>query len=103
MKKAVIKFNDIPAGIIEEYSRGQRYVFHYLSDYKGPPVSLTLPIENREFEFSKFPPFLDGLLPEGIMLDSLLRQRKLDKDDYLSQLIAVGEDLVGALTVEEVA
>ena len=35
------------------------------------------------------------------MLDGLLRQRKIDKDDYFSQLLAVGKDLVGAVTVEE--
>ena len=35
------------------------------------------------------------------MLDGLLRQRKIDKEDYLSQLFAVGKDLVGAVTVEE--
>jgi serine/threonine-protein kinase HipA len=40
-------------------------------------------------------------LPEGLLLEGLLKQRKIDKFDYLSQLIAVGNDLVGAVTVQE--
>jgi serine/threonine-protein kinase HipA len=40
-------------------------------------------------------------LPEGLLLEGLLRQRKIDKFEYLKQLIAVGNDLVGAVTVRE--
>ena len=56
----------------------------------------------RIYKFDKFPPFFDGLLPEGIQLEGLLKIRKIDKNDLLSQLIAVGEDLVGAVTVKEI-
>ena len=35
------------------------------------------------------------------MLDGLLRQRKIDRDDLFGQLVAVGEDVVGAVTVFE--
>ena len=44
--------------------------------------------------------FFEGLLPEGIMLEGLLRYAKIDKNDYFSQLIQVGHDLVGNVTVE---
>jgi serine/threonine-protein kinase HipA len=39
-------------------------------------------------------------LPEGVMLEGLLRIVKIDKKDYFSQLIATGNDLVGAVTVK---
>ena len=52
------------------------------------------------FLFDTFPPFFDGLLPEGFQLEALLRRRKLDRDDKFGQLIAVGADTVGAVTVE---
>jgi len=29
----------------------------------------------------------------------LLRAKKIDKHDYFSQLLAVGEDVVGAITI----
>ncbi len=34
------------------------------------------------------------------MLEALLRQAKIDKNDLMSQLIAVGGDMVGNVTVE---
>ncbi|MQY80452.1 MAG: toxin HipA, partial [Bacteroidetes bacterium] len=54
-----------------------------------------------EFEFDEFPPFFDGLLPEGFQLEALLKQKKIDRDDLFIQLITVGEDLVGAVTIKE--
>ena len=35
------------------------------------------------------------------MLDGLLRQRKVDRGDLFGQLLAVGEDVVGAVTIIE--
>jgi serine/threonine-protein kinase HipA len=36
------------------------------------------------------------------MLEALLLKYKLDRKDYFGQLIQVGNDLVGAVTVHEV-
>lgn len=74
------------------------YTFQYLQDYKGTPISLIMPVRKEPYVFEKFPPFFDGLLPEGIQLEGLLRIHKLDKTDYMGQLAAVGHDLVGAVT-----
>jgi serine/threonine-protein kinase HipA len=91
----------VPAGILEEMEAGRKYRFSYNESYNGPPVSLTMPLDRKDFVFDRFPPFFDGLLPEGVLLEALLKQRKIDKFDYLSQLIAVGNELVGAVTVQE--
>lgn len=101
MRKANVFMNGVQAGVLEERERGKEYIFRYSDTYQGIPVSLTMPVERREIKFDRFPAFFEGVLPEGIMLDGLLRQRKIDKDDYFSQLLAVGKDLVGAITVEE--
>jgi serine/threonine-protein kinase HipA len=90
-----------PAGILEEIEAGKKYRFTYFEGYGGPSISLTMPVGGREFVFDRFPPFFDGLLPEGLLLEGLLKQRKIDKFDCLSQLIAVGNELVGAVTVQE--
>jgi serine/threonine-protein kinase HipA len=89
------------AGTLSEIEKNRRYRFSYLDDYEGPAISLTLPTTQRDYEFTGFPPFFDGLLPEGFQLESLLRKRKIDRDDLFSQLITVGQDLVGAVTVVE--
>lgn len=100
MRKALVLVNRVQAGILEELENG-RYQFSYFPDYQGAPVSLTMPCAAKTFEFNTFPPFFEGLLPEGVMLDALLRKAKLDKTDYLGQLIKVGDDVVGAVTIEE--
>ncbi|CDR34237.1 HipA N-terminal domain-containing protein [Criblamydia sequanensis] len=59
-----------------------------------------MPTTKQVYEYDKFPPFFEGLLPEGMMLEGLLRHAKLDRDDLIGQLITVGKDLVGNVTVE---
>jgi serine/threonine-protein kinase HipA len=86
------------AGILQEL-QDHKYRFEYSSDYQGEPISLSMPIKQREWSFVGFPPFFDGLLPEGMQLESLLKILKLDRSDFFGQLIAVGEDLVGDVTV----
>jgi serine/threonine-protein kinase HipA len=61
-----------------------------------------MPRNTKVFRFENFPPFFDGLLPEGIQLEGLLKINKIDRKDYLSQLIAVGGDMVGVVTVKEI-
>jgi serine/threonine-protein kinase HipA len=102
MRKAEVFVQGIRAGILEEIQLRSTYRFTYDVNYSGPPVSLTMPIEKRDFEFDGFPPFFEGILPEGYNLDALLRTCKIDRDDLFSQLVAVGADTVGAVTVREI-
>ena len=102
MRKATVYLHGNPAGQLIEIGDG-RFQFAYNGDYVGPPISLTMPTHQASYEFDGFPPFFDGLLPEGLMLDALLRQLKIDRTDTFSQLCAVGADLVGAVTVEPVS
>lgn len=102
MKRAHIIINGMVVGVFELLNDG-KYQFTYESDYDGPPVSLTMPLKQSCYEFNSFPSFFEGLLPEGMMLEALLRKYKLDKHDYFGQLIHVGHDVVGAVTIEEIA
>lgn len=100
MRKARITVNHKKAGILEELDDG-KYRFTYDDDYTGAPVSLTMPLTKKIYEFEVFPAFFEGLLPEGIMLEALLRKFKLDRNDYFAQLLKVGQDVVGAVSIEE--
>jgi serine/threonine-protein kinase HipA len=102
MRKAKIFVRGIEAGTLTELIQGKEYVFEYLNEYDGTEISRTMPTNIKIYKFDKFPPFFDGLLPEGIQLEGLLKIRKIDNNDLLSQLIAVGEDLVGVVTVKEI-
>jgi serine/threonine-protein kinase HipA len=97
-RHATILVQGISAATFEQ--AGEKYIIHYLPGYKGAPISLTMPIEQGIYVFSEFPPFFDGVLPEGPQLEALLKQAKLDRNDYFGQLLQVGHDLVGAVTIE---
>ncbi len=102
MRKAKVYVKGIEAGILTELMQGKDYVFEYYEEYDGLVISRTMPIKEKVYKFDRFPPFFDGLLPEGIQLEGLLKIKKIDKHDSFSQLIAVGEDMVGVVTVKEV-
>lgn len=97
-RRALVSQAGTRAGHLTELSPG-RWQFTYLPGYAGPPVSLALPVREAPYAFDAFPPFLDGLLPEGLQLEALLRQLKIDRSDRFAQLLAVGQDMVGSLTV----
>jgi len=101
MREAEVFVEGTLAGILEEVERGKKYVFRYSEAFAGRPVSLAMPTTKREYVYESFPPFFDGVLPEGVMLEALLKQRKIDRNDFFAQLVAVGEDLVGAVIVKE--
>jgi serine/threonine-protein kinase HipA len=90
MKKANVFVNGILAGELQEIERNKKYLFVYANAYNGPSVSLEMPTSKFIYEFDRFPPFFEGLL----------QQAKLDRNDFMSQIITVGKDLVGNVTVE---
>ncbi len=100
MRKAKIYNFDIPCGVLEEVIPGKQYTFRYIENYSGAPVSLTMPVANKEYTFDEFPPFFDGLLPEGFNLEAMCRRLKIDKDDAFGQLRVSGKDVVGSVSVE---
>jgi len=102
MRKAKVYVKGVEAGTLTEVQQGKEYLFEYLDGYAGLEVSKTIPKNIQVYKFDKFPPFFDGLLPEGIQLEGLLKIMKVDRKDYFSQLIAVGDDMVGTVTVKEI-
>lgn len=101
MRTAKVFVNGQKSGRLKELDFGKKYSFEYFSEYNGDPVSITMPIRQTKYEFDSFPSFFDGLLPEGYQLDGLLKFGKIDRNDLFSQLLAVGDDLVGNVTVKE--
>jgi serine/threonine-protein kinase HipA len=100
MKRAKVYVDNIIAGELREIERGKKYEFEYLEDYQGQSVSVKMPITKRLYEYNRFPPFFEGLLPEGFMLEFLLKQSKIDRDDLMSQLIKIGGNTVGNVNVK---
>lgn len=102
MNRAKVFNFGILCGYLEEVIRGKEYKFAYLEGYKGRQISLTMPLEVKIYHYDEFPPFFDGLLPEGFNLEALCRRMKIDRDDTFRQLLIVGKDVVGSVSVEPV-
>jgi serine/threonine-protein kinase HipA len=102
MRTAKVYVCNNEAGHLTEVEFRKQYRFEYNEGYNGLPVSLTMPLIQKTYFFNEFPPFFDGLLPEGHQLEGLLKQGKVDRNDLFSQLILVGNDTVGAVTVKEI-
>jgi serine/threonine-protein kinase HipA len=102
MRSARVLVHAQPAATLTELDPSRAYRLVYDEGYEGPPVSLALPVRGEPYEFTRFPAFFDGLLPEGPQLQGLLRSAKLDHTNLFGQLVAVGADLVGAVTVAEI-
>jgi len=100
MRKAEVCQQGKLAGILEEIDP-HHYRFSYAPGYRDQPVSLSMPVRQTVYEFDKFPPVFEGLLPEGLQLEAMLRQYKIDKKDLFQQLLVVGQDVVGSLTIKE--
>jgi serine/threonine-protein kinase HipA len=100
MRRAEVYQQGTLAGTLEELDQ-HHHRFTYVPGYHGQPISLALPIREAPYEFDNFPPLFEGLLPEGLPLEAMLRQYKIDKKDLFKQLLTVGEDVVGSLTIKE--
>lgn len=98
-RRATVFQQGNPAGFLEEVG-DDSWRFTYFSDFGGQAVSLTMPVRAEPYEFNRFPAVFEGLLPEGVQLDALLRTHKIDRDDSFSQLVVVGADMIGSLSVK---
>lgn len=101
MRKARVYFQNKPAGVFTALDEKRGYLFEYDDTYCGSAISLTMPISQKRYTYQKWPTFFDGLLPEGPQLEALIRNNKIDRGDYFSQLVLIGGDLVGAVSVFE--
>ena len=101
MRRLEVFLHNESVGVLKEISK-EEYIFDYKQDYRGPSISLTMPV-NKSYKYKMFPPFFDGLLPEGPQLSYLLKSKKIDDNDYFSQLMEIGDDFVGAVSVKEIS
>ena len=97
MKRAEVYYKNSLAGILAETDAG--YEFCYIKDYleskNAEPVSLTLPLTDKPYHSN----VLDGLIPEGWLLDVALRNTDISYLDRMSLLLLCCKDCIGAVSV----
>ncbi|QWG05560.1 HipA N-terminal domain-containing protein [Flammeovirga yaeyamensis] len=96
--------HDRLSGILTEDENGFhfKYDLTYLELKDAEPISLTLPLEEKEFESKVMFPFFDGLIPEGWLLDIAQKNWKLDPRDRMEILLKTCQDCIGAVAIEEI-
>lgn len=71
----------------------------YLAAANTIPLSNSLPLRPEPFNESKFRPYFEGLLAEGVSRQALIAQLQIPENDYLSLLAACGKDCIGDVIV----
>lgn len=102
MRRAKIYYQSQLAGVLSEEDTGYSFVYDndYLRQPGAIPVSLTMPLSQKEFESNVLFPFFDGLIPEGWLLDISVQNWKLDPRDRMGLLMTCCRDCIGAVSVE---
>lgn len=105
MRKAEVQMFGQTAGYLTEDDNGE-YSFAYTAAYLSQPqpiaVSLTLPLTDKPLHTRELPPFFDGLIPEGWLLDIAQETWKLNPRNRMGLLLACCRDCIGAARILEV-
>jgi serine/threonine-protein kinase HipA len=101
MRQAQVYHKNRLAGEIRETD--EAFIFQYNAEYlataDSKPVSLTLPLQQKEFTSKILFPFFDGLIPEGWLLNIASESWKITKNDRMGLLLACCQNAIGAVSV----
>jgi serine/threonine-protein kinase HipA len=102
MRQAIIKYNDVDAGLLQETDEG-KYVFtyneQYVQTYPEQFVCFQMPVRTYPYVSNRLFPFFDGLIPEGWLLNITAETWRINKNDRMGLLLAVGQNCIGAVSV----
>ena len=71
----------------------------YLQQTDSKPISISLPLTNKEYSTERTQAFFDGLLPEGFTRKCIAEMSHADETDYLSLLSLLGNECLGAIKI----
>jgi serine/threonine-protein kinase HipA len=105
MRQALIKYNNITAGILTETNDGE-YLFAYMPEYIEQHVydciTLTMPVNETIYKDYRLFPFFEGLIPEGWLLNIASKNWRINTNDRMGLLLACCQNCIGAVSVHEI-
>ncbi len=96
--------SQVPVGrIVPDRVAGPCFAYDksYLEQPDAAAVSVSLPLREEPFSAQETRRFFDGLLPEGFTRRSVAQRLRLDENDYLAILAALGGECLGAIRILE--
>ena len=91
------------AAVLRETEDGYELAYDsaYLDFDHPKAISLTLPLQREVFCSKTIFPFFDGLIPEGWLLDVVVRNWKLNAGDRFGVLMVACRDCIGDVRIED--
>lgn len=105
MRKALIKYNNIRAGVLSEEENGEyqfAYDEGYIKSYPELFITFQMPVSNQIYRSKRLFPFFDGLIPEGWLLNIASKSWRINKNDRMGLLLACCQNAIGAVTVHPI-
>jgi len=105
MRKAIIKYNNIQAGILREMDSGEyEFVYDKLYIQNHPDLFITfkMPVRSMGYRSRRLFPFFDGLIPEGWLLKIASESWRISLNDRMGLLLACCQNSIGAVSVHPV-
>ncbi len=101
-EQAAVFYANERAGVLSKIGNHYRFIYDsaYVNRHDSLPISVSIPLQSDPYEFDSFPPFFDGLLPEGWLLELESTKYKINRGDKFALLLAVGENCIGAVHIE---
>ena len=101
---ANVYVKNVFAGTLKETDYG--YSFKYDKDYLDNPnstnISLTMPKQYEEYTSNTLFAFFDGLIPEGWLLNILIKNWKINQNDRFGLLLVACQDCIGNVSIKEI-
>ena len=102
MRQAIIKYNNIRAGLLKELETGE-YEFTYDEQYvQNHPtlfIVFQMPVTKNAYTSKRLFPIFDGLIPEGWLLTIAIESWRINKNDRMGLLLACCQNTIGAISV----
>lgn len=102
MRQAIIKYNNIHAGVLKELDTGEyefTYDEQYVQNHADLFIIFQMPVTKNSYRSKRLFPFFDGLIPEGWLLTIAAESWRINKNDRMGLLLACCQHSIGAVSV----
>lgn len=105
MRQAIVKYNDIIAGMLSELETGEyefQYNDSYIENHPSDFITFNMPVRKLSYKSKNLFPFFDGLIPEGWLLNIASESWKINKNDRMGLLLACCQNTIGAVSIHPI-